>query len=75
MSIYFSKNLYDNTFKTGLSRGVLLKERMLRQITFNLRGSRSSVVTPNSQNSKPDCELHVTLPKHSTLQFLSELPI
>lgn len=41
-----------------------------------------SVVTPNSQNSKPDhephvkdCEPHVTLLKYSTLHFLSELLI
>lgn len=57
----------------------MLKERVDKLF---MRGLRRSAVTPNSQNSKPDCEPHVvdcephiTLLKYSTLHFLSKLPV
>lgn len=52
--------------------GVLLKEHLKKLF---IKGFRFSVVTPNSQNSKPDCEPHVTLLKYSTTPFLSEFPV
>lgn len=48
----------------------MLQEKMLRQIMFNLRRSRSSVVTPNSENSNPDYEVMYHCQNTPLLTFL-----